>query len=196
MKNKKVLFWSGGLTSLATLKKLLESHKKDEIILLCLLNKEGNELGHTGIPEEVLQLQARYLGLKLVRLYQDELSKKVLEKFVQQGFEFYCGSRDGHFIETTPLLNSLKVETPLKGIAYTELMEQDQSRTILTSVQNEEDQRLLGKEISDISQYLQQSNQRLDTFVIYDPLFRIRIPFSKNIVVEKDGYFICKIRSV
>lgn len=195
MKNKKALFWSGGLTSLTTLKEILKTTDKNDVVLLCLLNKEGNELGHTGIPEEVLQLQARYLGIKLVRLYQDELSKKVLTRLSEQDYEFFCGARNGYF-QDNPLLSEINITTPLMDLPYQELLADGHHRTILTSVQEADEQRFLGKELSDIKDNLNFESQLIDTFVIFDPLFRIRIPFSKNIIIEKDGHFICKIRSV
>lgn len=197
MKKKKVLFWSGGLSSLTVLKKLLSETAKNDIILICLLNKEGNELGYTGIPEEVLQIQAKYLGIKLVRLYQDKMSEKVLLKLKEQNFEFYCGTRDGKFLET-PFLTSLDINTPLLNKSYLEILDNSHSRAILTSVEDAQDQRLLGKELIDIAPNLDLKNetQKIDSFVIFDPLLRIRIPFSKNIIVEKDGHYICKIRGV
>lgn len=192
MKIKKVLFWSGGLSSLHALKYLLNTISKQDIILVTLLGKEGNEVGHTGIPEEIISLQAKYLGIQLIRLYDDELSEKVLNKLALQGAHFYSGCRSANFkVSSTP---QLEINYPLQQSSYTEMLVTNQARAVLTSVEKHEDQRFLGKEISDIDMNFDAQN--INTFVIYDSLFRIRIPFSKNIIVEKNGNFICKIRSV
>lgn len=192
MKNKSVIFWDGGLTAIETLKIIQSSTPKEDIILVSLLNSNGNEVGLTGIPEEIISLQARFLGIKLVRLYQDELCLKVLSKFQNQGYKFYSGSRSSKL--NYECVREIKIHYPLAGKSYQELREQSQARCILTSVNSEEMQRYLGKEISDID--LELDTYNVDTFAIYDPLFRIRIPFSKNIVVQQGDTFICKIRSV
>ncbi|MGI4993737.1 hypothetical protein ACRXCV_13950 [Halobacteriovorax sp. GFR7] len=194
MKNKKALFWSGGLSSLSCLKHLIkDGNPKSEIVLITLLSKEGNEVGYTGIPEEIISLQARYMGMKLVRLYNDEMSKKVISKLSEQGYEFYSGQRNEDFAKQS-ILSNTNIKTPLMGSPYTKLLEDQNNRAILTSVDREDHQRFLGKELKDID--IKFDEMDIDTFVIFDPLMRIRIPFSKNIIVQKDNHFICKIRNV
>ncbi|MFG1483283.1 hypothetical protein ABMA79_01320 [Halobacteriovorax sp. HFRX-2_2] len=194
MKNKKALFWSGGLSSLSCLKHLIkDGYPKSEIVLITLLSKEGNEVGHTGIPEEIISLQARYMGMKLVRLYNDEMSNKVIKKLSEQGYEFYSGQRNEEFTKQS-ILADININTPFMGLAYTKFLEDQNNRTILTSVDREDHQRFLGKELKDID--IDFNEMDIDTFVIFDPLMRIRIPFSKNIIVERDNHFICKIRNV
>ncbi|MFG1494175.1 hypothetical protein [Halobacteriovorax sp. ZH4_bin.1] len=194
MKNKKALFWSGGLSSLSCLKHLIkDGNPKSEIVLITLLSKEGNEVGYTGIPEEIISLQARYMGIKLVRLYNDEMSKKVISKLSEQGYEFHSGQRNEDFAKQS-ILSNTKIKTPLMGTSYTKLLEDQNNRAILTSVDREDHQRFLGKELKDID--IKFDEMDIDTFVIFDPLMRIRIPFSKNIIVQKDNHFICKIRNV
>ncbi|MFG1484922.1 hypothetical protein ABMA77_02575 [Halobacteriovorax sp. RZ-1] len=194
MKNKKALFWSGGLSSLNCLKHLIKDGcPKSEIVLITLLSKEGNEVGYTGIPEEIISLQARYMGMKLVRLYNDEMSNKVIKKLSEQGYEFYSGQRNEEFTKQS-VLADININTPFMGLAYTKFLEDQNNRTILTSVDCEDHQRFLGKELKDID--IDFNEMDIDTFVIFDPLMRIRIPFSKNIIVERDNHFICKIRNV
>ncbi len=194
MKNKKALFWSGGLSSLSCLKHLIkDGYPMSEIVLITLLSKEGNEVGYTGIPEEIISLQARYMGMKLVRLYNDEMSNKVIKKLSEQGYEFYSGQRNEEFTKQS-ILADININTPFMGLAYTKFIEDQNNRTILTSVDREDHQRFLGKELKDID--IEFNEMDIDTFVIFDPLMRIRIPFSKNIIVERDNHFICKIRNV
>ncbi|WP_412472274.1 hypothetical protein [Halobacteriovorax sp. RT-2-5] len=194
MENKKALFWSGGLSSLSCLKLLIkEGTSKSDIVLITLLSKEGNEVGHTGIPEEIISLQARYMGIKLVRLYNDEISSKVLNKLSEQSYNFYSGQRNDKFSKN-PIIANLKINTPFLGLSYTKLLEDQINRAILTSVDREDHQRFLGKELKDIE--INFDEMDIDTFVVFDPLMRIRIPFSKNIIIEKDNHFICKIRNV
>ncbi|EPZ52278.1 putative lipoprotein [Bacteriovorax sp. BAL6_X] len=194
MQNKKALFWSGGLSSLSCLKHLIKNGcSKNEIILITLLSKEANEVGYTGIPEEIISLQARYMGMKLVRLYNNELSNKVVIKLKEQGYQFYSGQRNEKFTKQLAIAD-ININTPFMGLAYTEFLEDQNNRAILTSVDREDQQRFLGKELRDID--IDFNEMDIDTFVIFDPLMRIRIPFSKNIIVEKDNHFICKIRNV
>src|SRR5690242_14567177 len=97
MEKKKAIFcWSGGKDSALALYRILLEGKVEVVSLLTTVNEEFRRISMHGVREELLEEQARSIGLPLVKVFVREGSnseyehnmENVLLKFREQGVEY------------------------------------------------------------------------------------------------------------
>jgi uncharacterized protein (TIGR00290 family) len=86
-KMKVTISWSGGKDSALALYKILQSQKYEVVSLHTVISEENNRVGMHGIREELINEQAKSLGLPLTKLYlESSASHNAYEKLMK---EFY-----------------------------------------------------------------------------------------------------------
>jgi uncharacterized protein (TIGR00290 family) len=69
LKKKVTISWSGGKDSALALYKIISSGEFDIVHLHTVIDNDSKRVGLHGVKEELIERQARALGLKLVKLY-------------------------------------------------------------------------------------------------------------------------------
>ncbi|MDP2159640.1 MAG: ATP-binding protein, partial [Flavobacterium sp.] len=69
MKKAVALFWSGGKDAALTLHKLQQSNTYEPKVLICTINSELKKVAMHGVPERLIELQAKSIGLPLLKMY-------------------------------------------------------------------------------------------------------------------------------
>lgn len=95
MEKPKALFcWSGGKDSSLALYKVLQENKFEVVALLTTVNEEFKRVSMHGVREELIEAQARHIGLPLEKLYippdntneaYEKSMERVLKKHIEAG---------------------------------------------------------------------------------------------------------------
>ena len=76
--------WSGGKDSALTLHRLLQSNKYDIRYLLTTVNENFKRISMHGVREELLEQQAKSIGIPLVKVYVEEGSNEEYERNMEK----------------------------------------------------------------------------------------------------------------
>ncbi|MBL4624018.1 MAG: diphthine--ammonia ligase [Flavobacteriales bacterium] len=93
MREKAIMFWSGGKDSAFALYKILQEDKYQVVTLITTINKEFDRVSMHGVRAELIEEQASSIGIPLHKMYVDggsyneyeEKLTSVLQEFVKQG---------------------------------------------------------------------------------------------------------------
>jgi uncharacterized protein (TIGR00290 family) len=97
MKKKAIFCWSGGKDSSLALYKTLQEDQFEIVSLLTTVNEEFKRVSMHGVREELLEEQARQIGIPLTKMYigksntndaYEKSMEEVLLKFKEQGVEY------------------------------------------------------------------------------------------------------------
>lgn len=83
-KPKAVFFWSGGKDSSLCLHRVLQENKLEVACLLTTVNSNFKRISMHGVSEELLDLQAKAIGIPLHKMYVSEGSNDEYEKILAQ----------------------------------------------------------------------------------------------------------------
>ena len=83
-KEKAIFCWSGGKDSALALYKVLQEDKFEIIALLTTLNATFKRISMHGVREELLDLQAKSIGLPLIKMYVNEGTNAEYEKEMEK----------------------------------------------------------------------------------------------------------------
>ncbi|MEO6904654.1 MAG: diphthine--ammonia ligase [Bacteroidia bacterium] len=82
-KPKAIFCWSGGKDSAMALHKVLQEDECEVVALLTTLSQEFKRVSMHGVREELLDEQAKSIGLKLIKMYVSDNSNATYEKEMQ-----------------------------------------------------------------------------------------------------------------
>ncbi|HVA98133.1 MAG TPA: diphthine--ammonia ligase [Bacteroidia bacterium] len=84
MKEKVIFCWSGGKDSALALYKVLQENKYEVVVLLTTMNETFKRVSMHGVREELLEMQADSIGIKLEKMYVKEGSNAEYEKKMEE----------------------------------------------------------------------------------------------------------------
>lgn len=216
---KAVLFWSGGKDSALALHRIKKENNFQIVSLITTINKNSNRVPFHGINEKQIVLQAKLLGLPLLRVYlpdqatNEEYENKVgqiLQSFKKKGItDFIFGdifledikNYREHFLSRY----ELDAHFPLWGNDSTQLIQEFEEtghKAVVTAVSKEKlEERHLNKELTlDYVNSLPEGvdhageNGEYHSFVYYSPYFKMRVSFSKDVGRDEGPYLVSNIR--
>ncbi|MCP4915170.1 MAG: diphthine--ammonia ligase [Oligoflexia bacterium] len=216
---KAVLFWSGGKDSALALHRIKKENQFQIVSLITTINKNSNRVPFHGINEKQIVLQAKLLGLPLLRVYlpnqasnEDYESKVggILESFKKKGItDFIFGDiflKDiREYRENFLSRYGLAAHFPLWESNSTDLIkefEETGHKAVITAVLKEKlEEKYLNKELS--LEYVKNlpvgvdhagENGEYHSFVYYSPYFKMRVSFSKDVGRDEGPYLVSNIR--
>jgi uncharacterized protein (TIGR00290 family) len=84
MRRKAAMMWSGGKDSSLALYKTLQEDKYEVCYLVSTFSMETKRLSMHGISEELIELQAKYIGIPLIKMYTNQASHEAYEKAMKK----------------------------------------------------------------------------------------------------------------
>ncbi len=217
MKEKILLFWSGGKKSAMALELLTKNPELELVGLISLFDRETNRIAYHGIPDSIIIEQAKLLKLPLQRIflapnyteeeYIDQVSS-LLKIYAKKGIRTIALGDLEPVIDTRKdkrLQLGAKVLTPLSGMEsldfnseffkngykafVTSVLKEGLGYNFLACEYNQEFLSRLPKDIDQAARF-----QEFHTFVIFGPTFNKRVAFSKAIAVEEKNYLVSLVK--
>jgi diphthamide synthase (EF-2-diphthine--ammonia ligase) len=211
VKEKVLLFWSGGRKSAMALHYIKQNPELELVGLVTVISRESNTVPLHGIPDSLLIEQAKMLKLPLQRIfittqnhyteYFDRV-REVLAMFSKRGIRTIAfGDLDlvDSQSERDDLLKPLEMKAifPLKNSMendiYAEFLQLGFKALVTSIEQDKLDKSFLNCEYN--NEFVERlkatpANSGLHTFVIYGPEFKSRIAFSKSIAVVEKSFLV------
>lgn len=219
MKEKVLLFWSGGKDSALTLHYLKKNPDIEIVGLITTFNRERNTVLYHGIPDSLIVEQAKLMNIPIQRIFlpEDCCDKdyaehvgKILAIFAKKGIRTVAfgdvnQSEIRKFREDMLAPLKMKAIFPLWGKNTKDIsLEFINSgfKAIITSVMKEKlDASFLACEFNEAwlnrlpeGVDLAGENGEFHTFVIFGPGFKSRVAFSKAIAIEEGPYLVSLIK--
>ena len=219
IKEKVLVFWSGGKDSALALHDLRQNPKIEVVGLISTLDREKNRVRFHGIPDTLLLEQAKLLKLPLQRIFlpenatNEEYIKEVstiLKMYAKRGITTVAFG-DIHLKEIRAFKEKMIDDIGMKAIFP--LWNQDTldvakrflstgHKALVTSVYGEKlgynylacdfNEEFIARLPDDIDPAGE--NGEFHTFVIFGPAFKMRVAFSKSIAVEEGPYLVSLIK--
>jgi uncharacterized protein (TIGR00290 family) len=210
-KKKVTISWSGGKDSAFALYKILETGEFEVTGLHTIINVETRRVGMHGIREELMDEQAKAIGLPLTKLYLEGSENHVAYEKLMRDYYQLCADNGIHgvmfgdiFLEDLKqfriaLLKTSGLEAifPLWRMNTTMLMEQFIQAGFKTIVCSANADLLTREQVGSVidEKFLLTLNPSVDpcgengefhTFVFNGPLFKEPVPILKGEVVKKE----------
>ena len=216
MKEKILLFWSGGKKSALALDLLLKNPSYEVAGLISIFDKETNRIPFHGIPDSLILEQAKLLKLPLQRIFLSSQStqeskieqiRAILNIYTKKGIVTQaCGHLDKHSIQNQLFFNLgstiLTPNSELLSDEFNRLFLNNGFKALVSSVNlNSLDQNFLAFEYNEA--FLDRLPGKIDkasrgnefhTFVIFGPNFSKRVAFSKAIAVNEGDYLVSLVK--
>lgn len=221
MKNKPkaLLFWSGGKDSWLALNAVKNEGKLQIVGLICVIERESNQIKFHGIPESIVTEQARLMGLTVQRIYVHQNASnqeycqeinKILDLYSRKGINHLIFG-DIHladikqFKENWLVPRGFQLHFPLWGQSSLKLAQsffESGAKAIITSIRNDLlDTSFLAQEfnpawLSKLPSNIDPcgENGEFHTFVFFAPGFKMRVNFSKSMAKQYGPYLITEIK--
>jgi uncharacterized protein (TIGR00290 family) len=219
MKEKVLLFWSGGKDSALALYYLKQNPNIELKGLITTFNSRTNSVPYHGIPESLIVEQAKLLKLPVQRIFLPEGASnevytenvgKILSMFSKAGITtiafgdlFLDDVRAFRENFLTPL--GLKAIFPLWGKNSKDVVDEffkTGHKALVTSINTDVlDSNFLACEFNE--QFITRLPDNIDpagengeyhTFVTFGPYFKMRVPFSKAIAVNEGPYLVTALK--
>ncbi|MDO9182216.1 MAG: hypothetical protein Q7U04_07395 [Bacteriovorax sp.] len=219
IKEKVLLFWSGGKDSALALHYLKKDPRFEIIGLVTIFDREKNTVPFHGIPDSLIIDQAKMLKLPLQRIflpsgcsnedYKNQVGK-ILAIFSKKGIRTVAFG-DIHqeeiknFREEMMAALDMKAIFPLwgkKSIDVNREFLNTGHKALVTAIMTEKldntflacefDHAYLDRLPEDIDQ--DKENGEFHTFVTYGPNFKMRVAFSKAIANNEGPYLVSSIK--
>ncbi len=219
IKEKVMLFWSGGKDSAMALYELNDNPAYEVIGLITLLDQSSGRVPFHGASDALLVEQAKLLKLPLQRIFlpqqcSNELYKTqvgtILKMFAKKGIKTIAFG-DIHLEDVKSFKSEMILEfglTPLfplwgkTSIEVTDKFFETGHKAMVTAVYKEK----LGPEFLACEftrEYISRLPEGIDvagekgefhTFVTFIPAFKNRLPFSKSMAVDEGPYFVSLLK--
>jgi uncharacterized protein (TIGR00290 family) len=215
VKDKILLFWSGGKDSALALHSLMKDPKFEVVGLVTTFDRDSNTVKYHGIPDSLIIDQAKMLKLPLQRIflpgnysegeYIDHVGK-ILSIFARRGIHHVAfgdvqSEAMKKFREDMLLPLEMKGHFPLWGKTSAEINKEfieTEHKALVTSIMRSKlDPSYLNREfnqefISRLPEDVDPAGEKdeFHTFVTFSPHFRMRVPFSKAIAIEEGPYLV------
>ncbi len=219
MKQKTLLFWSGGKKSALALHQLKQNDQIEVIGLVTLFDSQKNTVPLHGIPDALITEQAKLLKLPLQRIYiseNDQLDTqtariaKILQIYVKTGigqiaFGHLQADQNSDFYRNLIQSLGLTALFPLMDKSSLEVMTNffdSGHKALVTSIDTRKlDNSFLSCEYN--LDYLKRLPSGIDpagaqgefhTFVVFGPNFKTRVSYSKSIAIHEGDYLVSLVK--
>lgn len=213
MKEKVLVFWSGGKKAALALNFLVNNPEFEIVGLLSVFDRETNRIPLHGIPDSLIIEQAKLLKLPLQRVFlPGDFSEEdyviqvgsILKMYAKKGITSIAfGDLESDAAYRKNL--GMKVLMPLNGMSsehFNSEFFKTGHKALVTSVLHEKlgynflacelNEEYINRLPSGVDQASR--NNEFHSFVTFGPKFIKRVPFSKAIAVEEKGYIISLVK--
>lgn len=219
MKQKTLLFWSGGKDCALAYHYLKQNPEVEVAGLITTMNADKNAVPYHGIPDSLITEQAKLLKLPLQRIFLPENCSneiylervgKMLELYAKKGIT-HIAFGDIHLDDVRAFRENmlkpyhLNALFPLWNKKSSDLAQEFLStghRALVTAVHTEKlDASFLACEYN--HEYIARLPEGVDpagengefhTFVTFGPGFKMRVPFSKAIAINEGPYLVSTLK--
>jgi diphthamide synthase (EF-2-diphthine--ammonia ligase) len=215
MKEKVMLFWSGGKSCALALHYLINNPNYEVIGLISTINKDTNTIPFHGIPDSLLTEQAKMLKIPLQRIFlpsncsdTEYIARvsEILSKFGKRGIRtFAFGDTDLDDVKKFKenMLHSLDLKSifPLWGKSQKSIFEEITNLGLKALVTSIDETKLDKTHLN--CEYNQAFFERIPpevgssafhTFIIFGPGFKSRIAFSKSMAINESPYLVSLVK--